>query len=90
MHNAYPTRSAIAVTQVLGEDEGHRAGVERYLVGVVAPAVDDDQGGDRQAARLSGHGGQHRADVVLLLEGADQAHDGRGLEIGVAAVELPA
>ena len=36
-------------------------------------AVDDDEGGHREAARLGRHRVQHGADVVLLLVGADRA-----------------
>ena len=33
---------------------------------------------------------EHRADVVLLIEGTDQAHGGGDLEVRIAAVELEA
>ena len=37
-----------------------------------------------------GHGGQHGADVGLLLVGADEPDDGGELQVGVARVEVPA
>ena len=78
----------VAVPEVLAQDEGHRAGVLGDLVGLVAAAVDHDEGGHRQAAGLRGHGGQDGADVVLFLVGADEAHDRGELHVGIARVEL--
>ena len=83
---AHPQR--VAVAEVLGQHVGHGAGVLGHLVGLVGASVDHDEGRDREPTGHGRHGGQHRADVGLLLVGADQADDRRQLQVWVALVEF--
>ena len=83
-----PHPERVAMAEVLREHEGDRTGLGAPRVGVVVAAVDDHHRGQRQAAGLGRHGIEHGADVVLLLEGADEADDGGELQVGVPRHEL--
>ena len=85
-----PDPQRIAVTEVLAQYERDCARLPGDLACLVAPAVDDDERSDREPTRLRRHGRQHRTDVGLLFICANEADDGRQLEVGVPRVELAA